>query len=79
MLKKEIKRRERVGEIIVQVRMSKELIVYLGAKVPDDFHIFSSLLMHGHHANYHHRQLTYMCPTSGMTEMVIHSAMSKME
>ena len=29
--------------------------------------------MHGHHANYHHRQLTYMCPISKKSEMVIHS------
>ena len=41
------RKRERVSdhgsEIIVQVRIAKELRLHLGAKVPDDFHIFSSL------------------------------------
>ena len=31
------------SEIIVQVRIAKELRLHLGAKVPDDFHIFSFL------------------------------------
>ena len=35
--------RERERLIIVKLRMSKEQRVYLGAKVPDDFHIFSFL------------------------------------
>ena len=36
------KERERERErIIVQDRMGKEQGLYLGAKVPDDFHIFS--------------------------------------
>ena len=34
--------------------------------------------MHGHHANYY-RQLTYMCPTFEMAEMVILLTMNKIE
>ena len=48
-LRRELRERERErerdhgSEIIVQVRIAKELRLHLGAKVPDDFHIFSSL------------------------------------
>ena len=40
---KKERERDHGSEIIVQMRIAKELRLHLGAKVPDDFHIFSSL------------------------------------